>query len=154
MPQLDILSYFAQFIWFTGTFLTFYFWITHDYLPTLKKAISIRAAYTQTQEEGSSTGAFSEYMEEEEVHKQTVNSYIQTLFEKSKDSYHGITTASQSWLINARTLVNTTSFQKAHKNFVKAVIYTQQEPQVFEQILLGTSTKGQIPGKISKKHLG
>jgi hypothetical protein len=152
MPQLDILSYFAQFIWFTGTFLTFYFWMTHDYLPTLRKAMSIRAAYTQTQDEGS-TGAFSEYTQEELSHKTSVNGYIQDLFEVSKNSYQGITTASQVWLTDSRKMVQSTSFKKAHKNFVKAVIYTQQEPQVFEQILLGTSTKGQVPAKVTKKHL-
>ena len=89
MPQLDIISYFAQFVWFSVTFLTFYYWMTQEYLPKMRASMSIRLAYTQTLEDSVEVEP-SIYAKEVSQHREDVNADLSTLFTQSMAAYQTI----------------------------------------------------------------
>ena len=102
--------------------------------------MSIRQAYTQTLEDSSDMEP-SAYAKEQTQHRENVNTDLLALFTQSGNAYQKIVDESQEWLKTSEKEVNTVVFEEAHDEFVTAVLYTQQEPQVIQQILTGTETK-------------
>ena len=133
MPQLDLTTYLTQFVWFIAAFLTFYFWMTFDYIPAVKRTFGMRKIYTQN-DEASSTGE-NIYSKERELNQENVNAEMQKAFSKAKEAYTNIQNSANEWSSTTQAKIQSENFENAHTNYVKAVTYTQNESQLFSDIL-------------------
>jgi hypothetical protein len=133
MPQLDLTTYITQFVWFIGAFLTFYFWMTFDYIPSVKRTFGMRQIYTKTDD--SNSQQTNVYSQERETNQENVNAEMQKAFLKAKEAYTKIQNSANTWSSETQSKIQNENFENAHTNYVKAITYTQNENHLFSDIL-------------------
>nr|BBQ05323.1 ATP synthase subunit 8 [Hemiarma marina] len=138
MPQLDLATYMTQFVWFSAAFLLFYFWMTFEYLPALKRTFGIRAAYTAA----TDTESENPYEAEKLAHQAGVNKDLESAFAGTRSLYGRADQEAAAWMEANRANLAGASLEKAHAAYVEALTYTQGESHLFEAILKGEEAAG------------
>jgi hypothetical protein len=135
MPQLDLTTYFGQFLSFSIAFCVLYMWIVMYYLPVLKRSIGLRSAFLQSLEGSESSSSTSESSAEFSARTEAT---LRTAVESARTSLSSVVTDAQAW--STSTLQGSqTSFQNVHGSYADALAVTQQAPAVFQDILGGQS---------------
>lgn len=133
MPQLDLTTYLTQFVWFIAAFLIFYFWMTFDYIPAVKRTFGMRTIYTKNEDSNSQSETI--YSKERELNQEKVNADMQKAFFKAKEAYTNVQNSANEWSSTTQAQIQSENFEKAHLNYVQAITYTQNESQLFSDLL-------------------
>ena len=131
MPQLDLTTYFGQFLSFSLAFCVLYLWIVMYYLPVLKRSMGLRSAFLQSLEGSESSASPSDASAEFSARTETT---LRTAVESARTSLSSVVAEAHAW--STSTLQGShTSFHTVHGSYADAVAVTQQAPAVFQDIL-------------------
>jgi hypothetical protein len=116
MPQLDLMSFFSQFFWFSIGFSTFYIFLLHYIIPSIvltlkfrKKKLELLATDINKKKEGASDLL------------NTYDSIISKALNFSRILINKINDHGNSWVTSTVIKVNASSFQESNKSYVKAI---------------------------------
>jgi hypothetical protein len=141
MPQLDVVSYFAQFIWFLATFLGFYVILVTFFLPRLARILKTRRLKSQT-----SAAAFETQTAETQNTKDAYDTMIVEGLVHARTFLNQTSEATQAWAADCVRGAQSTDLRPMNAAFLKTVATTRgnQERSVYclHAVLLPQARQG------------
>jgi len=134
MPQLDLMSFFSQFFWFSIGFSFFYVYLLHYIIPAIvlnlklrKKKLELLAVDINKKKEGASS-LLTTY---DNILFKALN-YSRVLINKTND--YG-----NAWVASSISKVNAVNFMQSNKDYIKTI-----GEKDFSIILLDVGLKNNI----------
>ena len=130
MPQLDFSSWFAQYAWFTVTFLILFFKVVGDYLPKIYAGLRIRRELLATNSD--KTGP---YQLEENKLQTEIDARITSAYTAGRLAFQGALLETSEWSKNAVADAEATEFEEANAAYVDMLVQTMAETDVLVDII-------------------
>lgn len=117
MPQLDSLTYFSQFFWFSFFFLGFYILLVKYYLPKMSRLLKVRSLKVSS---GSFQGTLINSQEKKEV-RDIAEDFLSQALHSSKQFFHESFEKTSKWVLFIVHLTNKGSFQKMNQIYLSTL---------------------------------
>jgi hypothetical protein len=92
MPQLDFSSWFAQYAWFTVTFLILFFKVVGDYLPKIYAGLRIRKELLATDSDKTAP-----YKLEEDKLQKDIDARVAAAYTAGRLAFQGALAETAEW---------------------------------------------------------
>ena len=130
MPQLDFSSWFAQYAWFTVTFLILFFKVVGDYLPKIYAGLRIRKELLAT--DSDKTAPYK--MEEDKLQKD-IDTRVAAAYTAGRLAFQGALAETAEWSNNAVAEAEATEFEEANAAYVDMLVQTMSETDVLVDVV-------------------
>jgi hypothetical protein len=117
MPQLDTLTFFSQFFWFSVFFLGFYILLVKYYLPKMSRLLKVRSLKVSS---GAVQGGISSSQEQKDVRESGEDFLLQGL-SSTKNSFHESFLKTSEWVVQVVHSTNKGSFQKMNQIYLSTL---------------------------------
>jgi hypothetical protein len=117
MPQLDTLTFFSQFFWFSFFFLGFYILLVKYYLPKMSRLLKVRSLKVSS---GALQGGFSPSQEKKDV-RETGEDFLLQGLSSSKQFFHESFQKTSEWVLHVVQSTNKGSFQKMNQIYLSTL---------------------------------
>jgi hypothetical protein len=117
MPQLDSLTFFSQFFWFSFFFLGFYILLVKYYLPKMSRLIKVRSLKVSS---GSLQDTLTHSQEKKNVSQSGEDFLLQGL-SSSKQFFQESFQKTSAWVLDIVELTNKGSFQKMNQMYLSTL---------------------------------
>jgi hypothetical protein len=117
MPQLDSLTFFSQFFWFSFFFLGFYVLLVKYYLPKMSRLLKVRSFKVSS---GPLQGTFMNSQEKKDVRESGEEVFLQAL-NSSKQFFHESFEKTSAWVLQIVESTNKGSFQKMNQIYLSTL---------------------------------
>jgi hypothetical protein len=130
MPQLDFSCWFAQYFWFTITFLVLFFKVVGDYLPKIYAGLRIRRELLAT--DSDKTAPYR--LEEDKLQKET-DSRIAAAYSAGRLAFQGALAETAVWSNNAVLEAEALELEDANAEYVDMLVQTMSETDLLIDIV-------------------
>jgi hypothetical protein len=117
MPQLDSLTYFSQFFWFSFFFLGFYVLLVKYYLPKMSRLLKVRSLKVSS---GPLQGTLTHSQEKKDV-RETGEDFLLQGLQSSKQFFHESFEKTSKWVLHVVDSTNKGSFQKMNQIYLSTL---------------------------------
>ena len=126
MPQLDFSSWFAQYAWFTVTFLILFFKVVGDYLPKIYAGLRIRKELLATDSDKTAP-----YKLEEDKLQKDIDARVAAAYTAGRLAFQGALAETAEWSNNAVADAEATEFEEARKKIQHFINAQKAEEIIF-----------------------
>jgi len=130
MPQLDFSSWFAQYAWFTVTFLILFFKVVGDYLPKIYAGLRIRKELLATDSDKTAP-----YKLEEDKLQKDIDARVAAAYTAGRLAFQGALAETAEWSNNAVADAEATEFEEANAAYVDMLVQTMSETDVLVDVV-------------------
>ena len=130
MPQLDFSCWFAQYFWFTITFLVLFFKVVGDYLPKIYAGLRIRRELLATDSDKTAP-----YRLEEDKLQKDIDLRIAAAYTAGRLAFQDALKETAQWSQNAVSEVEATEFEDANAEYVDSLVQTMSETDVLVDLV-------------------
>jgi hypothetical protein len=130
MPQLDFSCWFAQYFWFTLTFIFLFLKVTLDYLPKIYTGLRIRRELLATDSDKTAP-----YKLEEDKLQKDIDSRVAAAYTAGRLAFQDALKETAQWSQNSVTEVEATEFEDANAEYVDALVQTMSETDVLVDLV-------------------
>ena len=117
MPQLDSLTFFSQFFWFSFFFLGFYVLLVKYYLPKMSRLLKVRSFKVSS---GPLQGTLSHSQEKKDV-RETGEDFLLQGLHSSKQFFQESFQKTSEWVVDVVESTNKGSFQKMNQIYLSTL---------------------------------
>jgi len=130
MPQLDFSCWFAQYFWFTVTFLILFFKVVGDYLPKIYAGLRIRKELLATDSDKTAP-----YRLEEDKLQKEIDARAAAAYSAGRLSFQAALAETAEWSSNAVNEAEATEFEDANAEYVDMLVQTMSETDVLVDVV-------------------
>ena len=121
MPQLDSLTFFSQFFWFSFFFLGFYVLLVKYYLPKMSRLLKVRSLKVSSGAlQGTGTQG-STYSQEKKDVRETGEDFLLQGLHSSKQFFHESFEKTSAWVAQVVESTNKGPFQKMNQMYLSTL---------------------------------
>ena len=130
MPQLDFSCWFAQYFWFSVTFVILFFRVTLHYLPKIYTGLRIRRELLATDSDKTAP-----YKLEEDKLQKDIDLRIAAAYTAGRLAFQDALKETAQWSQNAVSEVEATEFEDANAEYVDSFVQTMSETDVLVDLV-------------------
>jgi len=130
MPQLDFSCWFAQYFWFSVTFVILFFRVTLHYLPKIYTGLRIRRELLATDSDKTAP-----YKLEEDKLQKDIDLRIAAAYTAGRLAFQDALKETAQWSQNAVSEVEATEFEDANAEYVDSLVQTMSETDVLVDLV-------------------
>ena len=130
MPQLDFSCWFAQYFWFSVTFVILFFRVTLQYLPKIYTGLRIRRELLATDSDKTAP-----YKLEEDKLQKDIDLRIAAAYTDGRLAFQDALKETAQWSQNAVSEVEATEFEDANAEYVDSLVQTMSETDVLVDLV-------------------
>jgi len=130
MPQLDFSCWFAQYFWFSVTFVILFFRVTLHYLPKIYTGLRIRRELLATDSDKTAP-----YKLEEDKLQKDIDLRIAAAYTAGRLAFLDALKETAQWSQNAVSEVEATEFEDANAEYVDSLVQTMSETDVLVDLV-------------------
>jgi hypothetical protein len=145
MPQLDLMTFFTQFFWFSLGFSFFYIFLLHYIMPSISLNLKLRKKKLELL-----ANDINKKKESASDLLTTYDSILSKTLNFSRNYLLKITNYGNTWVSNSITNVNSSNFVNANNDYIKIIGEKNFNFVVLESVLK-SSTKDNNWTKLWKK---
>ena len=130
MPQLDFSCWFAQYFWFSVTFVILFFRVTLHYLPKIYTGLRIRRELLATDSDKTAP-----YKLEEDKLQKDIDLRIAAAYTAGRLAFQDALKETAQWSQNAVSEVEAAEFEDANAEYVDSLVQTMSETDVLVDLV-------------------
>ena len=130
MPQLDFSCWFAQYFWFSVTFVILFFRVTLHYLPKIYTGLRIRRELLATDSDKTAP-----YKLEEDKLQKDIDLRFAAAYTAGRLAFQDALKETAQWSQNAVSEVEATEFEDANAEYVDSLVQTMSETDVLVDLV-------------------